>query len=355
MTHQRKPVVFAVAARTNLCVLLACCACTLSVHADENTITRPVGEDGGPTPIYVAMGLLDVDEIDGAAQSFTVNLYLNIRWFDPRLKHSGPGHHVLPLHEVWHPQLLFVNQQKIWPTFPEVVHVKPDGEVEYRQRVWGPFSQPLEVHDFPFDTQDFEIRLASAGETADDITYQADPENQSGLAERFSLPDWRVLSWELDFTLYKPMGSREGIASFALIFHARRYASHYVVKVIVPLIFIVAMSWIVFWVDPTESGTQIGVATTAMLTLIAYRFMVGGHIPIVPYLTRMDIFILGSTILVFTALAQAVITSLMAHREKVVLAKKVDVWCRFIFPTMFVLILIFSFFCEHPSVFREYV
>jgi hypothetical protein len=34
---------------------------------------------------------------------------------------------------------------------------------------------------------------------------------------------------------------------------------------------IVAMSWLVFWIDPKESGSQINVAITTMLTLIAVR------------------------------------------------------------------------------------
>ena len=79
-----------------------------------------------------------------------------------------------------------------------------------------------------------------------------------------------------------------------MIFTAQRYTTNYVLKIILPLFMIVAMSWIVFWINPEQAGTQIGVATTSMLTLIAYRFMVGGTMPPVPYLTRMDYFIFGS-------------------------------------------------------------
>jgi hypothetical protein len=37
-----------------------------------------------------------------------------------------------------------------------------------------------------------------------------------------------------------------------------------------------------------------------MLTLIAYRFSIGELVPKVAYLTRLDYFILGSTLMVFT-------------------------------------------------------
>jgi len=321
--------------------LLGVSACDVS-FAELDAISRPVPDEGGPTVVYIAMGLLDIDEINSADQNFTANLIVVARWFDPKLKHDGPGELVLPLNEVWHPELLFVNQQKIWQTLSEIVRVSPEGEVEYAQRVWGPFSQPLDLHDFPFDQQVFEVRLAAVGYEPEDVEFIADPETPSGLAPKFSLPDWHVVEWRIDYAPYKPIGQRRRVASFALVISAHRYVSHYVVKVILPLILIVIMSWIVFWIDPKESGTQIGVATTSMLTLIAYRFMIGGDIPAVPYLTRMDHLILGSTLLVFLALMQAVITSIMASNGKLEWARWVDRICRVLFPLGFMAIFLVS-------------
>lgn len=332
MTSIIRPTAFALS-------LIVSCAC-LSQAGDEVDLIRPPHSDR-PTKAYVAVVLLDIDEIDSAKQSFTANFIMEVRWHDRRLAHPGPGEAVRPLAEIWHPQLLFVNQQKIWPAFPEVAHITPDGEATYLQQVWGPFSQPLDVTDFPFDTQDFVIRVAGLAGRGE-VVFEADPRIKSKIADRFSLPDWDILRWELDFSIYSPTESSRGAPSFALVLHAKRHASHYAYKVILPLILIVAMSWIVFWVDPAESGTQIGVATTSMLTLIAYRFMVGNMMPPVPYLTRMDYFILGSTILVFAALVQAVVTSRMAHRQKSRMARRVDVWCRVIFPILFACIVFSS-------------
>ncbi len=305
---------------------------------NEEFVRRPLKAQG-PTKIFVAMGLLDVDEINSANQSFIANIFIQVRWYDPRLVHSGEGRRVVPLNTIWHPQLLFVNQQKIWPTFPEVAHISPGGEVTYRQRMWGPFSQPLDVRTFPFDKQDFEIRVACADAETNEVQFLRDTGTTSGIADKFSLPDWKILKWEINLNPYKPIGSNMGTASFALIFYAKRHASHYIWKVILPLVLIVMMSWVVFWIDPSESGAQIGVGTTSMLTLIAYRFMIGDMMPTVPYLTQIDYFILGSTILVFAALLQVVITSRLAITERLKLARKVDNWCRILFPTVFAYII----------------
>ena len=139
-------------------------------------------------------------------------------------------------------------------------------------------------------------------------------------------------------------GDGPGAASCAIIIHAERYVATYVLKVILPLILIVLMSSIVFWIDPHQAGTQIGVATTSMLTLIAYRFMVGGDLPAVPYLTRMDHFIMGSTLLVFATLMQAVVTSMMTRDGKEEQALRLDRICRWAFPGLFVAVIYVSFF-----------
>jgi len=51
--------------------------------------------------------------------------------------------------------------------------------------------------------------------------------------------------------------------------------------------------WIVFWVDPKEFGSQISIAITAILTLIAYRFAIGANLPNAEYMKHPYLFILG--------------------------------------------------------------
>lgn len=301
-------------------------------------------EGGGATPVYVTMAFVDIDEVDSAQQNFTANMFMMIRWNDPRLAHEGPGNIVIPDLDAWHPDIQFVNQQKIWPTLPEVLHIAPSGEVLYKQRVWGPFSQPLNVRNFPFDSQRFEVRLASVEQSPDEIDFQKDPDVPSGLAPEFSLPDWEILGWDLDFSPYRPLALGQELASCSIALEAKRYVAPYLYKVILPLVLIVAMSWIVFWVNPKESSTQINVATTSMLTLIAYRFMVGGELPAVPYLTRLDEFILSSTLLVFAALMQAVITSIMANQDRISWALWADRVCRLLFPVAFFVLTYYALF-----------
>jgi len=228
---------------------------------------------------------------------------------------------------------------------PDVIGISPDGDAIYRQRVWGSFSQPLELRDFPFDRQVFEIQLVASGYTSELVDLVVDPMSQ--IAERFSLPDWNVVDWKVES---RPIQVVPGVAKTAAVtfsFEATRGIGYFIGKVIVPLILIVAMSWVVFWIDPEESGSQISVAITAMLTLIAYRFATDSNLPKVEYMTRLDLFILGSSILIFASLVQVVVTSSFAKSDRLFKARYIDVWCRWLFPIAFVLValetLVFRF------------
>ena len=106
-------------------------------------------------------------------------------------------------------------------------------------------------------------------------------------------------------------------------------------KIIVPLVLIVMMSWIVFWIDPSEAAIQISVAATSMLTLIAYRFIVDGLVPRVSYLTRLDWLIVLSTILVFVTLVEALVTSVLHEQGRTEEGRRLDRISRVIFPAVF--------------------
>jgi hypothetical protein len=297
-------------------------------------IGRPNPEQG-PTRVQVKIFLSDVDDVDGANQNFKANVFFELRWHDPRLIHEDTDGISRPLAEVWHPRIQLFNQQQVWKTFPDVVEVSPAGDAIYRQRVWGSFSQPLELQDFPFDRQVFEIQLVAIGYTPDDVDLVVDTKSQ--IAERFSLPDWSIDSWTVESKPIRAIPGEAEAAAVTFSFDATRRIGFFIGKVILPLVLIVAMSWVVFWIDPKEAGSQIGVAITTMLTLIAYRFAAGANLPQVEYMTRLDLFILGSSILIFASLVQVIITSSLAKSDRLFDAREIDVWCRWLFPVVFAL------------------
>ena len=175
----------------------------LSVFYVSADVSRP-GNKNTPTEVRIAKYVVDLDNVSSADQNFTVNVLVEARWKDPRLKHNSTGPITKEIKEIWHPGLQFVNQQRIWDTIDKIATISPDGTVTLTQRVWGDFSQPLSLHNFPFDKQCFNIQIVPVRYSFDEVKLVQNPELQSGMAEKFSVADWEILGFKAGSFKYSP-------------------------------------------------------------------------------------------------------------------------------------------------------
>ncbi|MGC1322374.1 MAG: hypothetical protein WA849_09345 [Candidatus Udaeobacter sp.] len=304
-------------------------------------IDRPAA-GAGPTQVSVGIWIVDITNIDSAQQNFTADLAVVFRWKDARLAHTGTGVAYYALEQIWTPRVGIANEtSSVVRKFPESAEVEPDGTVLYRQRYVGAFTQPLRLRSFPFDRQAFHIQLVAIRYRPDEVMFVPDQnwinnglKQGAGIAPSITLPDWTIEKWETKPVTYALAPGFE-YSGYAFEFTAARNVQHYILKVILPLILIVMMSWAGFWIDTVHSASQISVAVTSMLTLIAYRFAVDTQLPRLPYMTRLDVFFLISTLLVFFSLIEVLITTIMDNNHRKKQAQTIDRYCRIIFPAVF--------------------
>lgn len=323
-----------------VCIVLLLGATT--VHAATDSLgggrARPVPEAGGPTPVRVGFFVLDLSRVDDVLQEFVIDFRLEARWHDSRIvtPEEAPARagEVLPLEEVWHPSLTLVNQRRIWARFPEQVVIQSDGSLSYGQRYYGTFSAPLDLRDFPLDEQVVRIVVGSRRYDVDELEILAF-ERLMGALGQSTLPNWEVGAGRFSSTTI-------GIPSFGKQFAAavyeiplKRGSGYFVWKVVLPLCLIVAMSWAVFWIDPRELGSQLGLSASAVLTLVAFQWSLGQFLPRVSYMTTLDHFLIVSMIFVFLALGEAITSTRLALRGHSEVAFKLDRVCRITFPISF--------------------
>ena len=160
-----------------------------------------------------------------------------------------------------------------------------------------------------------------------------------GRREEFSVAGWSVGAGAASVTTEYLAPQDRDLSRLDLSMEARRESGYYVWRVLFPLGLIVLMASTVFWIDPTAFGPQVGVSTAAVLTLIAFQFRIGQILPRVSYLTRVDLFVLASTVLVFLALAQAVVTGRLAKAGHELRSRAIDRWSRWVYLTAFGLIV----------------
>jgi hypothetical protein len=232
-----------------------------------------------------------------------------------------------------------INSNSLQPRREPELLVQAGGRVSTAVRYGGEVSNPWHMGDFPFEQAEFVIRLVSLRYSNQELQLRATRE-WTGRADDLSIPDWEIgqpTTASGTLTL-----SRVGRVASTYEFRipAKRLADAYIYKAIFPLSMIVLMSWMVFWINPSQLGPQLSLGSTSVLTLIAFQFTMNGVLPKVGYFTAMDQYILGSSVIVFAALGEAVATGNLASRGRVDLALRLDRISRWLFPSVYGIVVL---------------
>lgn len=290
---------------------------------------------GPPREVKIGLLMTDMTRVNGAEQSFTADVFMIATWHDPDLAGGSDRIRTLDYEDVWHPTLLIYNRRSVTESMPQEVMVRPDGTVTYLQRYTGDFSAPMNLREFPRDSQEFFVWLVAPTRAGANVTLVPDESIVALRTEQLSVSDWKVGEASLTVEGFQVAPGAPVNPGIKLSFPASRRVTYYTIQVMIPLIAIVMMAYAVFWVAPTVVPTRVGVVVTTMLTLIAYRFMLANHVPRLSYLTRLDWFMLGATILLVLTLFTMAGTAYLVDRDKEPLVKKIDRAGRVLYPFLF--------------------
>ena len=296
--------------------------------------------DTGGVPLEVDMHLYlsDLNEIHDSKQSFVSDVFIRAQWQDSRLVHSGTEPCYADQNDIWTPQLQMLNRRSVERVRPPQFLVAPDGGVLQTVRVYGDFSFRADLSDFPFDEQQLRFIIVSGYETKD-VKILADKASLS-VAERLSVTNWRVQLREGVSSEHYVAPLDRNLSRFDVVFDAQRLSGFYTWQLLVPLILVVMMTWTVFWIPLEFVPPRVGLVATSMLTLIAYRFAMASILPPIAYLTRLDQFMVASSVLVFGALAGTVAVTWLDGRGNSSKALALNTACRALAPGLFLLVFV---------------
>lgn len=315
-------------------LLIAGQAMAACVLEDLRTDEPPLGPDGGPTEVGIAMQLIDFLGVDDVNQQITVDLRLELSWRDPRLAGFEGCRFSVP--EIWFPRIELANSSALRAARQQAqdqVAIGPDGLVTYTQRYAGNVSSYHRLQEFPFDRQSFRIDLLVPGLTSDQMLFAAD-DDRSGVAYRLNVEGWSVEATTLSDTVIAPALLDHELSVASLTIDAHREPAFYIYRVLLPLVLVVAMSWTIFWVPPSKYEFQIGLGATAMLTAIAFTISISGRLPPLGYLTTLDKMLIWAVCLVFLSIVEALYTGLLVLRGREALAERIDRIARFVAPAL---------------------
>jgi Neurotransmitter-gated ion-channel ligand binding domain len=319
---------------------------------------QPTGRPILRQPISVGVGLrLDqIVEVNQRSENFGVVGDLNLVWLDPDFAFNPDTCHcavkvfdsgqfekfVTDNHLRW-PRFIFTNQQgKRWSQ-GEVFRIYPDGRVTFYER----FSMTLQAPDFnfrkfPLDTQKFFIRLQGLN-PEEDYKFTNLPA-LTGLGQQLGEEEWYITAHDTSVSSII-VAENTSVSRFSFRFLAQRHLSYYIFRIFLPLLLIIAISWVTFFLQ--DYAKRVDISGANLLVFIAFNFTIASDLPRLGYLTLLDTMLIVAFVVTTLTVICNVVLKRLDTKGRTELAKKIDSYIIDGYPLFYVLgfcVLIFIFF-----------
>jgi len=124
--------------------------------------------------------------------------------------------------------------------------------------------------------------------------------------------------------------------------HINRAFSPYIAKLIIPMMIILLLVYIVFFLPAEKIDIAAGLTVTSLLSAIAFQLSISGELPEIGYIIYIDKIFYTCYFLIAMSMVQSIITFYLdksGDESKIKLAVRLDIIFRFLFPLMFVMSL----------------
>jgi len=267
-------------------------------------------QDNSDIKTYVGVYLSDVSGFEISEGRFNADLIIWFKWF---------GSEIIP-------PFTFANGEI---TNQELSKEKDGKWHTVKYHIQGTFRGTFPLQKFPFDKQQFKIQIDIPEEYGKIVPDLAG----SGMADKFSITGWEYQPYfksEINkITYYSDFGSleNEGIpfsaSSVNFLLDINRPILPYIIKFILPLLIVLLMSLVAYFISPEEVEANLGIGVTALLTCVALHFSLADSLPNVSYLVTIDkIFIVSYLLILFNVVESVV--SFRISKDNLKLSDKIE-------------------------------
>jgi hypothetical protein len=311
-----------------------------------------------PTRVRCAILVVDVVAIDDVNESFQAEVAILASWHDPRLAFDPVAEETdaklfqgsFQFNEIfkgWWPQLLILNEVGRDDPKAITLTVHPDGTVRYREQRNALLETPMDLRDFPFDTQHLRTSMVAFGNTADEVVLEVDERFADATDDYVRREqDVNVSGWDLrhlemraDETMVSTTDGQSRFSRIVTTITLKRRSWQLVWEILFPLVMLVSVVWSVFWVAIDSLADRLNISFIGVLTIVAYQFVVVDNMPRMSYLTFTDSVLLASFLMIALTVPQSLLIHTLVRKGRQSIARRIDRTCRWLFPATYFLLL----------------
>lgn len=276
----------------------------------DNSIRPDFG--GPPATVEVDIMVRSMGPISEVDMTYSMDCYFRQSWVDRRLAFQG-GKETLALSismlaKIWKPDTYFYNGKHSYLhtiTSPnKFVRLYQNGRVLYSSRLTIKAGCPMNLEDFPMDTQKCPLQFGSFGYTTRDVIYKWNSARQVAIAEDMKLSQFDLVA---NPTANHSTASGFSHAEYSILlvyFHLQRHMGNFLIQVYGPCVLLVVLSWVSFWLNREATADRVSLGITTVLTMTFLGLEARTDLPKVPYPTALDFFVFLSFAFIFATIIQ---------------------------------------------------
>jgi hypothetical protein len=257
--------------------------------------------------VFVGAYINDIQQIDFKANSYSVDLYVWFRWKNPALDPAKT--------------MEFMNRFAGGDNIRERLYDEPlklpDGSHYSFVRYQGYFSTKFDLETYPFDSQYLTVVMEDSVSDIKDAVYVPDGKKSVVIDPEITLPGFKVGKPEMKITTnvyptnfgYLGQPEDDAYSRITLTIPVTRPVLALSLKLFVPILLIVVCASLVFFIRPSYVEPRVGLAITALLTLVALQLTSSSSLPDVDYVMMLDKIYLLAYLFVIVIIARVAVTS----------------------------------------------
>ena len=285
---------------------------SLASSAAPANSSTPAGETSGgavklePKQAKVKVGVYinDIQAINLHDNTFSADLYIWFRNADAELTPGDTFEFMNLANPTDHQQTAFNKEPA----------PQPDGSKYQLFRHQGLFVSKFSVRTYPFDQQSLRLEVEDQQSTADRMTYVVD---EISMNPALTIPGYVLGKPTMTIynkaypTAFGDLSNPQALPYSRLIVSipVTRPVLSGVIKTFLPIVIILMVAGAALVLDPSHIDARIGLAITALLTLVALQFTATQNLPEVSYLLMLDQIYLASYTFILMVVVMVVRTT----------------------------------------------
>uniref|UniRef100_A0A3Q2Y1X7 Glycine receptor, alpha 4b n=1 Tax=Hippocampus comes TaxID=109280 RepID=A0A3Q2Y1X7_HIPCM len=279
---------------------------------------------GPPVNVTCNIFINSFGSITETTMDYRLNVFLRQQWNDPRLAYREYPDDSLDLDpsmldSIWKPDLFFANEKGAnfhdVTTDNTLLRIFQNGNVLYSIRLTLTLSCPMDLKNFPMDSQTCIMQLESFGYTMNDLIFEWLDVGAVQVADDLVLPQF-VLKEEQGLGYCTKHYNTGKFTCIEVKFYLERQMGYYLIQMYIPSLLTVILSWVSFWINMDAAPARVGLGITTVLTMTTQSSGSRASLPKVSYVKAIDIWMAVCLLFVFAALLEYAAVNFVSRQHK---------------------------------------